>query len=523
MAEDQAKLNDSTEKLNSFVLKYFNEHQGNVRLKTIVVEHIVDTQWIHDEEEVKKFGIKLCLPSKKPKRYYTRKSTEPELGILYCEEIEIPFPWVEQNLQGDLWNGFNDKPYCTINWSSPQQIIPFLELLGFKLDTFDKKTKKKKKSTDSKTIKAQRNICPEFADAYLEYKAASKVCSAFGDNWLKAINEKTGRIHPDFHQIGTTTARLSSGGGESGINIQQIPRDAKTRSCFVSENGNKWISEDYQSQESRLLASVTGDEALLDLYTNGCGDLHSLTAYMSYTREIPRDTKIEDIAIKYKSLRQSAKGIEFSIGYGGDFNTISKNAGIPLEEAKEIYDSYMKGFPGVAKYQTYCRRAVIRDGYILMNPVTGHRCHIPNWNTKWIHVRDKMNMDGFWQHYRELKYEDPYCDEIQEIREYFKLKSDLEKDSINYRIQNRGSMCTKLGGILFFKWIVKNNYQNIVKICIQAHDEWNIEAPEDIAEEAASVLQKCMEKGATPFCTKLPLSSDISRLPNGELPTYWIH
>jgi len=183
----------------------------------------------------------------------------------------------------------------------------------------------------------------------------------------------------------------------------------------------------------------------------------------------------------------------------------------------------MKGFPGVKKYQDYCRKAVIRDGYILMNPVTGHRCHIIDWDNKWIHVRNKMNTDGFWQYYRELKYEDPYCEEIQEIREYFKLKSDLEKDSINYRIQNRGAMCTKVAGILLFKWIVRNNYQNKIKMCIQAHDEWNIEAPENMAEEVAIILQKCMEKGAEPFCTRLPLSTDISRLPNGELPTFWVH
>ena len=305
--------------------------------------------------------------------------------------------------------------------------------------------------------------------------------------------------------------------------MQQIPRDAETRSCFVSEKGNKWISEDYKSQESRLLASVTGDKALLDLYTTGCEDLHSLTAYISYTKDIPRDTKIEDIAVKYKSLRQSAKGIEFAIGYGGDFNTISQNAGIPIEEAKEIYDSYMKGFPGVKKYQDYCRMAVIRDGYILMNPVTNHRCHIIDWDNKWKEIKEVTQRENFWQYYRELKSVDPYGEEIHILREYFKLKSDLEKDSINYRIQNRGSMCSKVAGILFFKWIISNNYQNIVKICIPAHDEFNIEAPDDIAEETALVLQKCMEKGAKPFCTKLPLSTDISRLDNKELPTYWIH
>ena len=53
--------------------------------------------------------------------------------------------------------------------------------------------------------------------------------------------------------------------------------------------------------------------------------------------------------------------------------------------------------------------------------------------------------------------------------------------------------------------------------------EFNIEAPEEIAEEVALILQRCMEEGAKPFCTRLPLSSDISRLEDGSLPTYWIH
>ena len=247
MAKDKAKLDEATNELNSFVLDYFEKHQGNIRFKTIISEHIVDTQWLHNDEDLKKYGIVLQVPVKKPKRYYTKQSDNPELGLLYCEDVEVPFPWVEQDLQGNLWSGFDTAPYCTINWSSPQQLVPFFELMGFKLDTFDKKTKQKKKTTDSKTIKAQREICPKLADAYVKYKEASKVCSAFGENWLKAINSVTGRIHADFHQLGTFTARLSSGGGESGLNLQQIPRDAETRACFVSEKGNKWISEDYQS------------------------------------------------------------------------------------------------------------------------------------------------------------------------------------------------------------------------------------------------------------------------------------
>ena len=523
MAKDQAKLDVTVNKLNTFVLKYFNSHNGNIRNKTIVTEHIVDTQWIHDPEEASKYGIKLWNPSKNSKRYYTRKSGNDDLGILYCEELEFPFPYVDQNLQGDLFEGFNTDPFCTLNWSSSKQLIPFFEFMGYNVEIFDKKEKRKKKSVAAEVIKSQRSICPELTDAYVEFKKFEKVCDSFGEKWLRAINPVTHRIHADFHQLGTDTARLSSGGGESAVNVQQIPRDSETRACFVSEKGNVWISEDYDSQESQILASVTNDPALLELYTTGCRDMHNLVAYMSYKKEIPRDTNVADIKKLFPNLRQSAKGIEFAIGYAGNANTIAQNSGIPLAEAEEIYNSYMEGFPGVKKYQDYCKRAVIRDGYILMNPVTGHRCHIPDWDNKWSHIRDNMTAPEFWENYGYLKKYDPYNEDLLEIKQYFRLKSDLEKQSVNYRIQNRGACCTKLSGVLFFRWLIKNNLQHKVKICLQVHDEWNVEAPKDIAEQVVDVLRKCMEKGAHPFCTRLPLSSGVSRLDDGSLPNYWIH
>ena len=108
------------------------------------------------------------------------------------------------------------------------------------------------------------------------------------------------------------TLRLSCGGGESGVNIQNLPSDAETRSCFVAEEGNVWISCDYQSQESRLIASIANDKAMIDLFENGCGDVHSLVAKMSYP-DIIQDTPVEEIKAKFKHYRQEAKGIEFTI------------------------------------------------------------------------------------------------------------------------------------------------------------------------------------------------------------------
>lgn len=263
---------------------------------------------------------------------------------------------------------------------------------------------------------------------------------------------------------------------------------------------------------------------MLHVYDPGqCGDMHSLVCKKAFPKETG-DCPVEEIKKRFPKLRDDTKSdVEFPLNYGGDWNTIKEHSGKSEAESKEIYNNYMEGFPGVKKYQDYCRKAVFKDGYILMNPITGHRCHIIDWDNKWKYIRDKMNSDGFWKYYGELKRDDPYGEEIQEIRDYFRIKSDLEKDSINYRIQNRGSCCFKLAAILFFKWIVKNNYQNIVKICIPIHDEINCEAPEDIAEKVALVLQQCMERGAKPFCTKVALPADVSRLKDGSLPDYWIH
>ena len=104
------------------------------------------------------------------------------------------------------------------------------------------------------------------------------------------------------------TLRLSSGGKDKSsnieyVNLQNLPADAETRACFIAEEGNKWISIDYSGQETYILADIANDEAIIKELTYGSGDIHSLTAYMSY-KEIPRDTSIKEIKSKYHNLRQ---------------------------------------------------------------------------------------------------------------------------------------------------------------------------------------------------------------------------
>ena len=409
------------------------------------------------------------------------------------------------NLQGDLFEGFDTERKCKINWRSPEQVIGFFKKLGIKTETFDKKTKKKKDSIDKTILKPQKDKFP-IIPIYLEYRKAAQVVSNFGQNWLDAINKGDGRVHPELNPIGTDTSRVSSGGGQYDLNIQNIPHDPETRACFISAPGNVWISADYQSQESRIIASVANDPAMLDLFINGSGDVHSLVAKMSYSQYIPSDLPVEEVkafsknSVKNGGLdyRQEAKGIEFSINYGGDHNTISNNKGIPLEEAKQIYDNFMEGFPGVASYQKYCRMAVMRDGYILMNPQTRHRAHIPE--LKFIReMQEKMQNPEFWSYYREMKRDAPECETVRSVSKFFGIKSQCEKNSINYRIQNRGAMCFKFASIKLFRWICENNYQNIVKMCVPVHDEFNLECPKEMAEEVSKKLFNVWKKGLNLF------------------------
>ena len=252
--------------------------------------------------------------------------------------------------------------------------------------------------------------------------------------------------------------------------------------------------------------------------------VHSLVAKMSYSQYIPSDLPVEDIKAFSKAsvskggidYRQEAKGIEFSINYGGDYNTISNNKGIPLEEAKQIYDNFMEGFPGVASYQQYCRMAVMRDGYILMNPQTRHRCHIPD--LPFIReMQEKMENLEFWDYYREMKRDVPDCETVRSVRKFFMIKSQWEKNSINYRIQNRGALCFKFASIKLFRWICENNYQNIVKMCVPVHDEFNLECPKEMADEVAKKLVEFMEEGAKPFCKRLHLGADV------DINDHWVH
>lgn len=453
--------------------------------------------------DVDKWKIKMATDLNNLEKY------EAELNE-WVEESEYSSKYCSVNIQGDLFNGFDTKPRCHINWTSSQQVIPLFEELGLNLKVLDKKTKHYKKSVDIKVVEPQASKSP-LIPIYIKYKKAAIIVSTFGQKFLNLINPVTGRIHANFNQLGTDTGRLSS----TEPNLQNLPHDAQTRACFVSDKGNRWISADYSGQESYLMASMANDEAMLDELINGSGDLHSLTAKMVF-QQIPRDMPLKDIKKNFKDLRQEAKGYEFCFNYGGQDSTLIRNYGLDAKRAKEIYENYMSGFAGLKRYQDFRRIDVMRKGYILLSPITGHKAYIYDYDELRMQM-EKQDDPDFWAYYREMKQENPECDTVQGIRRLARRKAESEKQSINYPIQAAGALCFKLASIKLFNWLLKNGLLFKVKYCIPVHDEINLEAPDEISEEVADILVKCMVSAGKPFCTRAHLGADV------EIGDHWIH
>lgn len=231
------------------------------------------------------------------------------------------------NKQGNLFTGFDLTPKCTVNWASSAQVVKVAKDLGFNTTIQDKKTGEDKESVIEKHLKSQKGINDEFLKLYFDYQGKFKVVTSFGQGHLNAINPITDRIHTQYRQLGCSSGRMSCGSQQSNIdlaklkhlaqkectypNIQQLPSDEITRSCFTAPKGYKWCSCDYSALESRLGADIYNEKSMLDEFLNGSGDMHSLCAYMVYD-EIPRDTPIKDIKKLYPHLRKQVKGIELS-------------------------------------------------------------------------------------------------------------------------------------------------------------------------------------------------------------------
>lgn len=405
---------------------------------------------------------------------------------------------------------FSNDGRSNINWSSPLQCVKFFNDLGCDLRTKDKKSGKMKDSVDAKVLIPQKHI-HSIIEIYLEYKTIDKLIGTYGDNWLKSIEPKTGRIHTQFKQL-LDTARISSGGKnkktkEEYINFLNIPQDNRLRNCIVPKEEYVFIDCDYSGQESIIMANKSQEPALIEFYNKDGGDLHSYVASKIYPEcaAVP----IEEVKVKFKEQRQKAKAANFALSFGGVGATIAKNLSIPIEQGEAVEEAYFKAFPDLKRYFDTQKQLTLKNGYILTDDVTKRRIYLDDFDE--FKKLEKEFTSEFWNTYREEKTKDSYLFKSTlkpKVRDYFMKKGSYERMSMNYPIQSTAASITKLACIYVYREIEKQNAFWKVLFPNVIHDQIILEVPEEEKQQWSDIVRYCMEKAGEPFCKTVKLRAE---------------
>lgn len=421
MVKDEDRLRVAEQKLNDWVVKY-----------------------VLDKDD----------PSLIQRNYDSHKKGKPT-KLKESVYVVIPAP--------SLFSEFDTGPQCIINWSSSKQVIRLFKELGFDLLVKDKKTGKMKESVESKYIEMQKDKS-DIVPLYLEYSAAFKVVTSFGQNFLDAINPVTQRIHPTFNQM-MDTGRLSCGSGGKGrggktkdddiaeedkdkntttqtndksVNIQQLPATEETRAAFVPEKGHLLVDCDYGDQEGHVFTELSNDREWIAFYNDpNERDGHSFVAKMCFPKDLDG---IEEGQVKKvrKDLRDLAKKARFCFNYNGQAPTMAANCNIPVDFATEIQNNYFKRFNGIASYFKVQKRDMWDRGYILISKITGLRAYIYDYPIlKGIERRKNSMGDSFWDIYKAARDSGRVISEIpppvmQEIAKKFAQGVPIEEIAIRY-------------------------------------------------------------------------------------------
>lgn len=412
-----------------------------------VAEHKLN-EWVVD------YVMKKGDPSLIARNYDTHKKDKP---AKLADNVYVVIP------QPSLFAEFDTGPQCIINWNSSKQVIRLFEELGFDLLVKDKKTGKMKKSVESKFIELQASKS-SIVPLYLEYSAAFKVVTSFGQNFLDAINPVTQRIHPTFNQM-MDTGRLSCGSGGKGkggktkdddiaeeadenkdtstqandksVNVQQLPATEETRAAFVPEKGHLLVDCDYGDQEGHVFTELSNDREWIAFYNDPAQrDGHSFVAKMCFPKDLDGVAE-KDVKKVRKDLRDLAKKARFCFNYNGQAPTMATNCNIPVDFATEIYNNYFKRFNGIASYFKVQKRDMWNRGYILISKITGLRAYIYDYPILKGIERRKNGMEDFWDIYKAARDSGRVISEIppsvmQEIAKKFAQGAPIEEIAVRY-------------------------------------------------------------------------------------------
>lgn len=308
-------------------------------------------------------------------------------------------------------------------------------------------------STDARSLENLRGE-HEVIDIILNYRQVSKLKSTYTDALPKLINPKTKRLHTSFNQAVASTGRLAS----NNPNLQNIPirteLGKEIRKAFVPRDKDYVIlSADYSQIELRIMASICGDETLINAFKNK-EDIHRSTAALVF-KVNPKDVTAD--------MRRKAKEVNFGILYGiGPFG-LKTRLGISQTYAKEIIDNYFLTFQRVKEYMDNSINKAKQTGYA--ETLTGRRRYLKNINSSNRTVK---------------QFE--------------------ERAAINMPIQGTAADMIKLAMIKIHKELEKRNSKT--KMILQVHDELVFDAHKSEVDELKDEIKFMME-------TALPLSVPV--------------
>ncbi|MCO5253897.1 MAG: DNA polymerase I [Bacteroidia bacterium] len=329
------------------------------------------------------------------------------------------------------------------NIASPKQMGEVL-FDKLKLAEKPKKTKTGQYQTNEEVLVKLAHT-HEIVNHILDYRELVKLKSTYVDALPLLIKESTGRIHTSFNQAVVGTGRLSS----NNPNLQNIPirteKGREIRKAFVAPSKEYVLmSADYSQIELRVIASMSGDEHMIEAFNNGL-DIHASTA--SKVFGVP----YEQVS---KEMRRKAKTVNFGIIYGISAFGLSERIGIPRKEAQHIINEYFEKFPKIKSYMDNTIALAQKEGYV--KTILGRRRYIADINSR------NQTIKGF-----------------------------AERNAINAPIQGSAADMIKLAMINIEREISKSRLNT--KMILQVHDELLFEVPKSEVEQTQVLVKYQME------------------------------
>ena len=340
------------------------------------------------------------------------------------------------------------------NIASPKQVG---DILFGKLQIIEKpkKTKTGQYVTNEETLQSLRSK-HEIVEKILEHRGLKKLVGTYVDALPKLINPRTGHIHTSFNQTITATGRLSS----SDPNLQNIPirgEDGKEiRKAFIPEPGCQFFSADYSQIELRVMAHLSEDEHMMQVFREG-KDLHAATAATIYKKGIDEVSRDE---------RTKSKRANFGIIYGITVFGLAERLEIDRSEARQLIDGFFQTFPQVHDYMERSKEIVREKGYA--ETIFHRRRYLPD-----IHSHN-ATVRGF-----------------------------AERNAINAPIQGSAADIIKVAMVRIYKRMKDEGLKS--KMILQVHDELNFSV---LPEEKEHMERLVLEEMQGAFALKVPLIAD---------------